>query len=66
MYGPSRMTYDISAHRHQQHLDHAARIREIQQARRDGQMQPDRTVQRRFTAARLAGVLTALRATLHI
>jgi hypothetical protein len=66
MIGPSRMSYDIARSRHQEHLSHASRIREIQQARRDGTLTPDRTTHRRQTAARLLAVATALRASLHL
>ena len=66
MIGPSRMTYDIATSRHQQHLDHAARIREIQQARRDGSPQLHRPTQRRQTAARLTGVLAVAKAAFHL
>ena len=66
MIGPSRMTYDVAASRHQQHLDHAARIREIQHARRDGSPQAHRPTQRRLTAARLTGVLAVAKAAFHL
>ena len=66
MIGPSRVSYDIAHHRHDEHLRHAAKIREIKQARRDGMLTADKASHRRFTALRLAGVLTALKATLHL
>jgi hypothetical protein len=58
-------TYAISNHRHQQHLDTAARAREIRDARRAGMLTVDRAVQRRLTAARLA-TMSAVRAALHL
>lgn len=65
MIGSTRMSYDVAQHRHQEHLSHAARIREIKQARRDGAMEVDRTAKRRLTAARLAGALATVKAALH-
>jgi hypothetical protein len=58
-------TYTIATQRHQQHLDTAARSREIRDARRAGMLTVDRTVQRRLTAARLA-TMSAVRAALHL
>lgn len=58
-------TYAIANQRHQDHLDTAARSREIREARRAGTLTVDRTVQRRLTAARLA-TMSALRAALHL
>jgi hypothetical protein len=58
-------TYAISSHRHQQHLDTAARSREIRDARRAGMLTVDKNAQRRLTAARLA-TMSAIRAALHL
>ena len=66
MIGPSRMTYDIAASRHQQHLDHAARIREVQQARSDGSPQVHRPTQRRLTSMRISAVLSVAKAAFHL
>jgi hypothetical protein len=66
MIGPSRTSYDVARARHQEHLSHASRIREIQQARRDGTLAPDRMTHRRLTVARLLAVATAIRTSLHL
>ncbi len=63
---PSHTSYAVAKHRHQERLDHAATIREIQQARRDGTLRVDRPMQRRLTAARLAHVLAVARTALHL
>lgn len=65
MIGPSRVTYDIARHRHDEHLRHAAMIREVKQARRDGLLTADKTSHRRFTALRLSAAVSVLRAALH-
>lgn len=66
MIGPSRVTYGIAQHRHQEHLDHSARIREIQQARQSGVATATRTTQRRLTAARLSSAFATVKAALHL
>jgi len=53
MFSSTRMTYDVAQARHQQHLDHAARIRQIQQDRSDPKP-VDRPARRLITVARLA------------
>jgi hypothetical protein len=65
MIGPSRISYDVAASRHQERLSHAAAIREIQQARRDQTLRVDRPAQRRMTVARLAHAMAVARAALH-
>ncbi|HVM25680.1 MAG TPA: hypothetical protein VM253_09820 [Candidatus Limnocylindrales bacterium] len=65
MIGPSRVTYEVARSRHDEHVRHAARIRDVQSARREGVLTPNRTAQRRITASRLAAALTALKAALH-
>ena len=66
MIAPSRMTYDIATSRHHERLEHAARIRDIQQARRDGSPQLHLPARRRLTSARLSAVLAVAKATLHL
>jgi hypothetical protein len=66
MFGPSRMTYDVAASRHQDHLRHAARITELRQARQAALPQLNRPMQRRLTSLRLTSALTVLKAALHI
>lgn len=66
MFGPSRMSYDVAASRHQDHLRHAARINELRIARQDGSPQIDRPMHRRLTALRLSSALTMLKASLHV
>jgi hypothetical protein len=58
MFSSTRMTYDVSKARHQEHLDHAARIHEI---RRDRQDAPpvNRSGHRLVTVARLAAASVA-------
>ena len=53
MFSSTRMTYDVAKARHRQHLDHAARINEIQLARREAPP-VNRPAHRLVTAARLA------------
>jgi hypothetical protein len=53
MFSSTRMTYDVANARHQQHLEHAARIRELQVARKDAPP-VNRSGHRLVTVARLA------------
>jgi hypothetical protein len=53
MFSSTRMTYDVAKARHRQHLDHAARINEIQLARKEAP-RVDRSAHRLVTVARLA------------
>jgi hypothetical protein len=59
---PTHMAHDVATHRHQEHLEHAARINEIKMARRTGALDVDRGAARRSTAARLAHMLAAAKA----
>lgn len=53
MFTSTRMTYDVAKARHQQHLDHAARIHQIQHSR--SEVPPvNRPAYRLITVARLA------------
>lgn len=59
---PTHMTRDVSTHRHQQHIDHAARINAVQAARRAGALDVDRGAARRRTVARLTEMLASAKA----
>jgi len=61
---PTHMTRDVSNHRHQEHIDHAARINEIRAARQDGRLDVDYGAARRSTVARLSHAFSAARAAL--
>ena len=53
MFSSTRMTYDVAKSRHREHLDHAARINELQLARKDAPP-VNRPAHRLVTVARLA------------
>jgi hypothetical protein len=55
---PSHISH-VAAHRHDEHLSRAERIRMVQRERRDGNPPLDRPAHRRMTAARLAAAATA-------
>jgi len=61
---PTHMARDVSNHRHQQHLDHAARINEIRAARQEGKLDVDFGSARRRTVARLTHAFSVAKAAL--
>ena len=58
MFSSTRMTYDVSKARHREHLDHAARIHELQLDRQDAPP-VNRSGHRLVTVARLAAASVA-------
>lgn len=54
MLGPNHQSHQLATQTYDERLSHAARIRMVSQARRDGTEPLDRNARRRLTAARLA------------
>ena len=60
MLGPNHHTYHVTQHEYGEHLSHAARIRMVQQDRRDGSKPFDLHGHRVVTARRLAAGLASV------
>jgi hypothetical protein len=59
MLSSTRMTQSVAAHKHDQYLDQASKIRELKRERSEGLVPEDKTPFRRMTAARLTSQLVA-------